>query len=71
MATKTNTQYKHYSGLSKDRLYRILYRHVTSGAGYQMFGMDWPTLKVCYPQIASTMRACLRPSSNDPFIPIN
>jgi len=54
-------QYKHYSGLSKDRLYRILYKHVTTQqAGGLMFGMDWHTLHVLYPQITVTMKNCLK-----------
>jgi hypothetical protein len=50
-------QYKHYRGLSEDRLYRILYRRITRSLnGGGMFGTDWNTLHVLYPQIAGTMR---------------
>jgi len=55
-------QYRHYTGLSKDRLYRILYEHVTKsqgGYGGGMFGWDWPTLRVLYPRITVTMENCL------------
>ena len=48
-------QYRHYTGLSTDRLYRILYRHVTRYSGYQPFGLDWPTLLTCHPQIGRVM----------------
>ena len=54
-------QYKHYSGLSKDRLYRILYKHVTTQqAGGGMFGWDWNALHVLYPQITVTMQNSLK-----------
>jgi hypothetical protein len=51
------TQYKHYAGLSEDRLYRILYRRITRNLdGGGMFGTDWNTLNVLYPALARIMR---------------
>ena len=51
------TQYKHYHGLSEDRMFRILYRRITRNLdGGGMFGYDWNTLNVLFPQITGTMR---------------
>ena len=53
------TQYKHYTGLSEDRLYRILYRRtiVANPHGIvDQFGYDWTTLLILYPAMARIMR---------------
>ena len=55
MNNGTPLQYRHYTGLSADRLYRMLYRHVTRYSGYQPFGLDWPTLLMCHPHIGRVM----------------
>jgi len=52
-------QYRHYTGLSCERFYRILYRRMTLNAGYQMFGYDWTTLQFTRPELARRMRDCI------------
>ena len=51
-------QYRDYTGLSHDRLYRILRKRLQREDGYQMFGYDYPTLRMTRPQIASVLYEC-------------
>jgi hypothetical protein len=48
------------SGITPARLYAKCYERVTEGAGYQMFGYDWPTIKVTHPHLAAVMWECVR-----------
>jgi hypothetical protein len=38
-------------------IWRYLHRAL---AGGELYGVDWPTLRVLYPQIAKTLKECYR-----------
>lgn len=42
-----------------ERLYRNAHRRMSAGDGYQMFGHDWPTMRLTKPGWYITLRAIL------------
>jgi len=42
------------------RLYRQCYRYLQRTSGAQLFGFDWPTLRLTHPHLARVMWECLQ-----------